>query len=86
MQPTLFNAKVYAPTNGSIYVEVMNPQPQKYSIKVADISGKQLSSYNYTSQQGKNLFKLDSLNLAKGMYLVNIHCGQVYQSHKVVVQ
>lgn len=85
VQPTLFKAKVYAPHNGSIFVELTNAQPQKYTIVLTDISGKHINSTTYASQQGKNLFQLDSTNLAKGVYMLSIHSGQVYKSYKVIV-
>ena len=88
VMPQLFNAKVYSPQDQQIFIELNNATAQEYSIWLTDITGRQLQghTYKYTTTDGYNLLKLETDPLAAGIYMVNIRCGQVYQSHKVLIK
>lgn len=86
--PQLFSAKVYSSQEQQILIELNNAKPQEYSIWLTDITGRQLQGHTYTyiTIEGSNLIKLETDTLSAGIYMVNIRCGQVYQSHKVLIK
>ncbi len=86
--PQLFSAKVYSSQEQQILIELNNAKPQEYSIWLTDITGRLLKGYTYTyiTTEGSNIIKLETDSLATGIYMVNIRCGQVYQSHKVMIK
>ena len=56
------------------------------NIKIFDLSGKMISKGSKTLLAGENRINTSDINLAKGLYLVNIQTSDFSKSTKIIIK
>ncbi len=73
------------PSNGNTQLYVNTEKLSTMQINIYDLSGKLI--YNQqTKNNGFNAYNLPTENLGKGLYMVNIQCGNNQQTQKLVIE
>ena len=75
------------PASGTINVSFDTPAKEKYTIKIADLSGKILLQQENNSSEGANSLPIDVSHLAKGIYFLKLELqGIKAQTIRIAVQ
>ena len=74
--------------NGSLFIDIYNPEKESYTVKLYDSSGKVVFSREYTTAAGsdKHSFILSIPGIRPGIYLLHILSGDFYARERIVVR
>ncbi len=79
--------EAYTSNNRDILVQIKTPVNKEYSYHVFDQSGRQVVETNkYAATAGNNVFKINTLKLASGIYILNIYNQTEQYSKKVFIK
>ncbi|MBC7485745.1 MAG: T9SS type A sorting domain-containing protein [Cytophagaceae bacterium] len=70
------------PTQGQVYLQLLDIPSQEYSIVVSDYTGQLINSYSETS----TAFNLDLSSYKQGMYLIKMISGSSVYTEKVILK
>ena len=77
------------PSNGLLNINFDNAIDTKYNIEVFDIYGKSVyktEKLNTTGTEFKSEINLSDLNLANGLYLINVNSNNQSSSQKIMIE
>ena len=77
---------IYTSGNGTAVVKATATARQKYSLQVADMSGRTLWTQQGHAQAGNNTFPLPAAHLAAGIYLVRLQLNEQTVVGKLAVR
>jgi hypothetical protein len=79
-------SKVYQRSTNELQVEFTSTKPAAVTITITDVSGKQISNFNYRATTGVNSTVLNISGLQKAVYLVTIINGKEKTVSKFIKQ
>jgi hypothetical protein len=75
--------KIYPnPTNGLLNIQYQSSKETDLDLNVYDVAGKNMLSNTKKVVRGLNMFEIDALNFAKGMYILNLLDKVAQENHQ----
>ena len=75
------------PTTQNVSFDFTSPAKGDVKVSIYDIEGRVISSYNYSVVKGSNNIDLEMLNLAKGIYNIEVKFDRInYINHQRVIK
>jgi hypothetical protein len=74
------------PARGQIQVAFQSLVQQTYSIRLFDLTGREVLSFNRTSSIGANREILDLSEFTPGIYLLDLNSGEAHEKVRIIVE
>ena len=74
------------PASSEASLSFHTPVDQKYTISILELNGKLINMEVIDAKEGYNIYSINTSLLAKGIYMVQINCGDTNSFKKLIVQ